>query len=221
MGRGGRRVALAVLAATFVGSASGFVESTTRWARERTGEDPIRVLDGLLQARMAALARQSPTWRAGLDSLRASGFEVVIAAPAQVRAELPGMGRYDARHLGEVIPIRDSAGTITGAVVTVDLPQLGALALEAGLGAAELAGDVDRILIHEVYGHVVPLAASRQISGGCPDPSPGESALTSCAIVRENRIRSELGLAPRTTYDLSGLALGAALSRRIAAGTPQ
>ena len=216
MGRGGRRAVLAVLAATLVGSASGFVESTAQWARARAGDDSIRVLDGLLRQRVGALAGQSPTWRAGLDSLRASGFEVVIAAPAQVRAELPGMAGYDARHLGEVIPLRDAAGTITGAVVTVDLPQLGALAKEAGLGAGEVAGDVDRILIHEVYGHVVPLAASRQISGGCPDPSPGESALTSCAIIRENRIRAELGLPPRTSYDLSGLALGAALSRRIA-----
>ena len=129
------------------------------------------------------------------------------------------MARYDARHLGEVIPIRDETGGITGAIVTVDLPQLGALLKEAGLGERELAGDVDRILFHELYGHVVPLAATRQISGGCPDPAPGEPALSSCAIVRENRIRSELGLAPRTTYDLSGLAVGAAISaRRMAAG---
>jgi hypothetical protein len=163
-----------------------------------------------LESRTQELARRSPTWRAGMDSLRATGFWVVVGTPAEIRETVPGLGGYGARHLGEVVPVRDASGRLVGAVVTVDVELLRRLSAEAGLTAAEMDGDVDRILIHELYGHVLPLAWTRQILGGCPDPAPGEPAESSCAIQRENLIRSELGLEPRLAYDLSGLNLGRA-----------
>jgi hypothetical protein len=208
-----RRTTLAMLAAGFTASAAGFVDNTV--GRIRSGGEEavgaVRFLDPLLHQRVLGLTHRSATWRAGLDSLRATGFRVVVASPEQVRAELPGMASYDALHLGEVVPLRDAEGGIVGAVVTIDLPRLRALAAQARVREEVLLGDVDRILIHEIYGHVLPLAETRRISGGCPDPGPSDPPTSSCAIVRENRIRVELGLPERLTYDLRGLALGAAL----------
>ncbi|HEX7091430.1 MAG TPA: hypothetical protein VF192_14925 [Longimicrobiales bacterium] len=168
----------------------------------------VTVADELLATRMDALERRSATWRAGMDSIHATGFYVLVGGPAAVRSMVRGLERYSPQHLGEVIPLRDENGEIAGAVVTIDLPRLERLWRRTDLPRSAFEADVDRILIHEIYGHVVPLAASRNIEGGCPDPEPGEPAWTSCAIRRENVIRDELGLEPRVAYDLTGLAIG-------------
>lgn len=173
----------------------------------------LRAVDPLLSKRLAALEARSPTWRAALDTLRATGFEVLVARPEQVGERIPRLSGYRATHLGEVIPLRKAGGVLRGAVVTVDVARLEKLADRVGLPRSVLEEDVDRILIHELYGHVVPLAVARRISGGCPDPAPGEPVLSSCAITRENRIRRELGLELRTAYDLRGLAIGRSLRR--------
>jgi len=174
--------------------------------------DGIEVMSPLLGKRMAHLAERSRIWRAGMDSLAASGFRVVVAEPEQARERVAGLGAYTPEHVGEVLAVWDEQGRIVGAVVTVDVAKLRELYELTDLSEETFLADVDRILIHEIYGHVVPLAASRQISGGCPDPAPGEPALASCAIERENAIRAELGLEPRTVYDLRGLAVGRALA---------
>lgn len=188
----------------------------------RESSAPVRILDDLLSRRLSLLSVRSATFRAAMDSLRASGFQVVVAQPQQARRDVPGMRSYAAIHVGEVIPLRDRGNAIVGAVVTVDVPRLEELAREVGASEAALATDVDRILIHELYGHVVPLAASRTIAGGCPDPAPGAPASSSCAMQRENRIRAELGIAPRRSYDLSGLEIGRRLEDApvTAAATP-
>lgn len=171
----------------------------------------VRIIDPLLAQRITSLGQRSATWQAAMDTLRATGFDVVIAQPAQIRAKVPGLEHYAAHHLGEVLPQRDERGRLTGAVVTIDLPRLRRMWQLARLPPSVLTADIERILIHEIYGHVVPLAQSRRLSGGCPDPRPGQPPSSSCAIRRENRIRAELGLESRTTYDLRGLATGRAL----------
>lgn len=168
----------------------------------------IEVLDDLMAERMRGLARDSRTWRAAMDTLRGTGFRVVIGSPADVRQGVDGLADHHARHFGEVVPLRDDAGEIIGAAVVIDVARVRRLAERGGLSDAVVARDVDRILIHEVYGHVVPLSQTRRISGGCPDPRVGEPPWSSCAIRRENRIRAELGLEPRTAYDITGLAVG-------------
>ncbi|MFO7259666.1 MAG: hypothetical protein DIU52_000825 [bacterium] len=173
----------------------------------------VTIADDLLARRMDALAARSATWRAGMDSIQAAGFHMVVAGPAAVRRMVRGLENYAPEHLGEVVPLRDPTGAIAGAVVTIDLPRLERLWRRTGLPRSVFEADVDRILIHEIYGHVVPLAASRSIEGGCPDPKPGAPALSSCAIRRENVIRKELGMEPRLAYDLSGLVIGRYLDR--------
>jgi hypothetical protein len=182
------------------------------------GNESLRIEHPVLAARSNDLSRRSPTWRAALDSIRATGFHVVIGTPADIRRAVPGLEHYRARHLGEVVPMRDGEGALIGAIVTIDLELVERLGKRAGLTRSEMECDVDRILVHEVYGHVLPLARTREIAGGCPDPAAGEPAASSCAIVRENVIRAELGLDARVAYDLSGLSLGRAAGAISAVG---
>lgn len=170
--------------------------------------DFLQALEPLFRERVLALAERSSTWRAALDTLETSDFRVVIGRPDQIRRRIPGMEYYHASHLGEVIPRRGPEGDYSSAVIMIDLARLRAMWRLTGLPRTALLRDIDRILIHELYGHVVPLARTRELAGGCPDPGPREPARSSCAIVRENRVRAELGIEPRTAYDLSGLVTG-------------
>lgn len=178
-------------------------------AADHAVADPaLELLNPLLEERIASLADRSPTWRAALDTLRATGFRIVLGDPDDVRGEIAGLERYQAKHFGEVVPLRDGTGRLVGAAVVVDVERVRRLVTRSGLPERVLRADIDRILIHEVYGHAVPLAQARRLEGGCPDPAPGAPPSSSCAIRRENRVRAELGLELRTAYDLTGLAVG-------------
>ena len=220
MGRASGRAAVLIVLASALGCTSA-ARPRPDVAEPAPPPAPIRIIgtvtiaDDLLGRRMDALAERSASWRAGMDSIQAEGFHMVVAGPAAVRQMVRGLENYAPEHLGEVVPLRDPTGAIAGAVVTIDLPRLERLWRRTGLPRSVFEADIDRILIHEVYGHVVPLAASRSIDGGCPDPRPGAPALSSCAIRRENVIRKELGIEPRLAYDLSGLAIGRYLDRGI------
>src|SRR5690606_41684350 len=77
----------------------------------------VTIADDLLARRMDALAARSATWRAGMDSIQAAGFHMVVAGPAAVRRMVRGLENYAPEHLGEVVPLRDPTGAIAGAVV--------------------------------------------------------------------------------------------------------
>ena len=173
---------------------------------------PLSVANPLLADALRSVERRSPTWRAGLDSLAATGFEVLVGEPGQVGVLVPALARYEPQHLGEVIPLRRSDGVMYGVLVTVDVPKLREMAARMGQPARVVEADAALILVHEIYGHVVPLSRTRALADGCPDPAPAEPALSSCAIVRENRIRAELGLPARDSYDLRALTLGKLLT---------
>ena len=71
----------------------------------------------------------------------------------------------------------------------------------------DFEADLDRILVHEIYGHAVPYLLAGNLSGRCADPKKGESASDACAIRRENAVRAELGLGRRDDHGLYSLAL--------------
>jgi hypothetical protein len=200
----GRRAALLSLTVLLLAGCGGAASLDRDAVVPRT----VEVGDPLLAERMVSLAERSSTWRAALDSLRENGLAVLVGTPSDIRARIPSLSEYQPDHVGEVVPIRNGEGEIVAAVVAIDLPRLERLYRGSDLPLSAFHADIDRVLIHEIYGHVVPLAASRTIEGGCPDPRPGEPATSSCAIERENRIRRELGMEKRTTYDILGLVIG-------------
>jgi hypothetical protein len=99
----------------------------------------------------------------------------------------------------------DDWSRVDTVVVVVNLPLLEKLYSDASM--ADLEGDLDRILAHEVYGHAIPYLLAGHLSGKCADPSPGQRATDACAIRRENEIRSELRLGERRGYGLDSLTL--------------
>jgi hypothetical protein len=92
-------------------------------------------------------------------------------------------------------------------VVVINLPLVQAAHDVRFSAPQDFEADVDRILVHEVYGHAVPYLLAGDLSARCADPAPGERATDACSIQRENAVRAELGLGRRSDYSLSGLAI--------------
>jgi hypothetical protein len=90
--------------------------------------------------------------------------------------------------------------------------------MHEGLGSsrADFEADLERVVIHEVYGHAVPYLLAGKASGRCADPARGERALDACSVRRENAVRAEAGLGERTDYTFGGLLLMDRLRRNAA-----
>ena len=68
-------------------------------------------------------------------------------------------------------------------------------------GPGYLLGEVDRLLIHEIYGHLAPMFAVDGPARACSDEArPGEAR--PCVSVREEHVAGEL--AAYSGGDLSG-----------------
>ncbi len=110
--------------------------------------------------------------------------------------------------LAEVAPLAVAGSQVHEVVVVVNLPLLSRLYhAQPSSSYRDLTGDLDRIVIHEVYGHALPYLLAGSLDGRCPDPEPGQRATDACAIRRENAVRTELGLGVRRDAGLDGLAL--------------
>jgi hypothetical protein len=118
---------------------------------------------------------------------------------------------FDPTVLAEVVPLLRQDLRIPVVVVVVNMPLILHVYAERASVARDFEADLDRIIVHEVYGHAIPLLLAGDLSGRCPDPRPGERATDACSIRRENAVRAELGLGIRTDDGLSSLTLARAL----------
>jgi hypothetical protein len=121
--------------------------------------------------------------------------------------------RFDETVLAEVAPIPGPDDRVDVVAVVVNLTLLEAVHRARGSNPWELQDDLDRILIHEVYGHALPYLLVGDLSGRCADPQRDERPELACAIQRENAVRAELGLGRRRDAGLDGLALTRPASR--------
>jgi len=185
-------------------------------AQENTSVPPADSLNLVLAghpsiaASLERISNASALWRGEIEVLRSTGRRAVIVTPQQVLAADPRRGRQRAFDNSVLADISLLPGTTSGiaAVVIVNLDLLEELHGRRGSAAAEKSADLDRILIHEVYGHAFPYLRVGNASGRCNDPVAGERAENACSIRRENAVRAELGLGRRTDYGLRGLTLG-------------
>jgi hypothetical protein len=136
---------------------------------------------------------------------------VVLVTPADavISAIGPGEGReaLEPGVLAEAVPILDRDSQISAVVVVVNLRLVRETHDVRFSVPRDFEGDLDRIVIHEVYGHAVPYLLAGDTSGRCADPRPGEAASEACSIRRENAVRAELGLGLRADPGLSSLKL--------------
>lgn len=160
----------------------------------------FQVLDPGLAERVVAMERQSPSFGEAMAEVRASGIPVVMGTPEQIRRHLPDL-RLDMPKGGGVVAWFSGGDEVYSAVVVIDAPRLTQAYLRAYPHATNIDLYVDRVLVHELFGHLAPVVISGRMSERCLDPQgrSREAFEASCAIQRENIVRQELnmGLASR------------------------
>jgi hypothetical protein len=172
---------------------------------------PLVTTNPVVRASLARIAQRSALWREAVDAMRDVGRRALILTPDQVVvADVAGgavKDGFDPTILAEVAPVPKADSGVDVVLVVVNLSLLTESHRLAQSVPAEFEADLDRILVHEIYGHAVPYLLAGQLSGRCPDPTPGERAVEACSIRRENAVRAELGLGRRTSYGLDDMNL--------------
>lgn len=171
----------------------------------------IQTSDGLLRRRLEEIHRRSALWREAVEQLRGTRRQVLVVTPDKVVVKdslgAPGGEPFDPRVIAAAAPVPGPDNRLETVLVVVNLPLLHALYLEGAASPTGLHGDIDRILVHEVYGHAVPYLLAGDLSGRCPDPAPRERAVEACSVRRENAVREELRLGRRQDHGLDALLL--------------
>jgi len=171
---------------------------------------PVRTKNLVIEASLKRISSRSALWREALDALASTGRHAVILTPDQVvvtDARGTDRRRFDPTVLAGAAPVPSQDGRVGVVVVVLNLPLLQDTHRSRHSLPWEFEADLDRILIHEVYGHALPYLLAGDLAGKCADPEPDERPADACSIKRENAVRSELGLGRRKDSGLDGLAL--------------
>lgn len=173
-------------------------------------EWPFRTTNRILQSSLDRIFRGSALWREAAEAVRKTGRHALLVTPADpIIARIANADReaFDPRVLAEAIPLLSEGSKVPIVLVFVNLPRLTAIHDAALSAPLHFEADLDRLLVHELYGHGVPYLLAGDLSGRCADPKPGERPSEACSIRRENTVRGELGLGRRGDAGLSSLAL--------------
>lgn len=215
MGHTLRLFLVAVVVATQVasGQSAMLYRSTPRGEARPTSLPGVTLVseDGELKASLERIARRSQLWRQAVAAVERQGRQALVVTPAQVTVADTSAGRgaraFDRTVLAEAAPVPRDGFRVDRVLVVVNLALIERLHHRRGSLPVEMHWDLDRILVHEVYGHALPYLLAGDLSGRCPDPRPGQNAGEACAIQRENEVRAEMGLGRRTDPGLAGLFL--------------
>jgi hypothetical protein len=179
--------------------------------RAHAQTSPVDARHATLQSSLERIAKGSALWRDALDGIRATGRRVIVLTPEQLTlVAAPGAEpteQFDDTLLAEAVPVMRAGARLDAVPVVVNLALLEARHRARRSLPIEFDLDLDRILVHEIYGHAVPYLLAGELSGRCADPQPRERATDACSIRRENAVRAELGLGRRVDYGLDGLNL--------------
>lgn len=179
--------------------------------RQISHESILLTTNRTLRASLDRIARGSALWREAVAAVRESGRHALILTPDQVVVtEGEGANRgdaFDPTVLAEVAPVPREDGRVRVVMVVVNLPLIEEIHNARWSVPRDVEADLDRILVHEIYGHALPYLLAGDLSGQCADPKRGERASEACSIRRENAVRAELGLGRRADDGLDGLAL--------------
>lgn len=175
------------------------------------GADVIVVGNPALRASLERIYRGSALWRADVERATLTGRRIVVLTADQVvvseHVDADGAEPFDAGLLAEVSVIAGEGARIDAVLVAVNLRLLDDTYRRLGLPWSQRDADLDRILVHEVYGHALPYILAGDESGKCADPGRDQRPTDACAIQRENAVRAELGLGRRADPGLLSLAL--------------
>jgi hypothetical protein len=176
-----------------------------------TADGALVTTNRTLHGSLERIAAGSALWRDAVENVRKSGRQAIVATPDQVVVTdaLDGgaLEAFDPSVLAAVAPVPDRTSEVRVVLVVVNLALLEELHTRRQSVLNELHADLDRILVHEIYGHALPYLLTGDLSGRCADPLPRQRASDACSIRRENAVRAELGLGRRTDYGISDLGL--------------
>ena len=198
---------MVTLAIAWIGALNLCEAQDLEQSKSLPAASPYLTTDRLLRASLYRIGVGSALWREASARIFAGGGRVLVVTPSELRTTGLRPGTFDPGMLAETIPVAGRDSRIQLVVVVVNLRSI-AEAHNARLSVArEVEADLDRILVHEVYGHAIPYLLAGDLSGHCADPKRGERASTACSIRRENAVRAELGLGHRDDYGLESLRL--------------
>ena len=171
----------------------------------------IAIGDSLLSATVTRLREMSPAFDSAIVAIENSGIPVVIGTATQLRDQLPpgygSVGGWQA--LTAVYPLTPSNARgkpIDHFAVIVRLTDLRA-ALHGDATKADSAlftRFVERVLAHEIYGHIMPqLAMGKTAPIACDDPTSGATWYSACVMRRERHVMAEV-LTARGTFATIG-----------------
>ncbi|MBX6363065.1 MAG: hypothetical protein IRZ00_04285 [Gemmatimonadetes bacterium] len=157
---------------------------------ERPG---LYVLDPLLLERIDTIAALSPSFRAAVAELARAPFPVAIGNEEQLGHRVyPWLQRQDTSWGGA--NWSEAAGVdepIRRALIVIRRRFIERRYGPPAGGPRRLLEVIDFTLIHEIYGHVLPILEHGSQRGACPDaPRPGERE--ACVETRERRIAEEI-----------------------------
>jgi hypothetical protein len=142
-----------------------------------------------------------------MKAVRKTGRHALVVTPSDVVTSNGARRNAFDDDLAEAIPVLGGGSQITAVVIVVNLRLLQGVHDTRLSVRRDFEADLDRILVHEVYGHAVPYLLAGDLSARCADPKRGENASDACSIRRENAVRAELGLGSRADGGLSSLTL--------------
>lgn len=201
----GRIISSLLLGATLSGSVT---------LTASAGDSPVLTTDARLYASLQRVYAGSATWRSTLEAVRQTGRRLFVVPPADPLARLADQRsdrhRFDPASLAEVVPVVREDSRVGSVLVIVNVPLVQRLHDARTSVLRDFESDLDRIVIHEVYGHAIPYLLTGTLAARCADPAPNERPAEACAIRRENAVRAELDLGRRTDAGLSSLLLSRA-----------
>lgn len=212
-------------AAAMIAVVLALVATAPASARQESPVAPLAPADVLLTsdpaiaAALDRIAARSPLWREAVADVGLRGRRVLLLTPDQVvvaddgQSDPSSVDAFDATSLAEVSPVVRDGAAVDAVLVVVNVPLLAGLHESLGTGQGEFEADLERVLIHEVYGHAVPYLQAGDTSGRCADPGRGRDPLDACSVRRENAVREEAGLGLRRDYALGGLVVMERLAR--------
>ena len=171
----------------------------------------IAIGDSVLAATVTRLRKLSPAFDSAIVAIEASGIPVVIGTEAQLRDQLPPGYRYVGgwQALTAVYPLTSNGSRgrpIEHVAVIFRLSALRA-ALKTGATASDSAlfnRFVERVVAHEIYGHLMPqLALGKTAPVACDDPTSAANWYTACVMQRERHVMAQL-VEARGTYAALG-----------------
>jgi hypothetical protein len=187
-----------MIAAATAGAATitepGVERAISSWRRGARQSRTVVVLDSTVEAGIARLRAASPTFEEAWAQLETRKVPVLIGTREQLEDILPSNLRRGRGWAGLTVNWGYD-DTLTRSVVALRMEWLRGVHGfpadgEAGSGSFDAA--LEKLLIHEVYGHLAPVVKTRNLRYHCADPRPGERHEESCVGQREQLILAEI-----------------------------